>query len=378
MKRRSVRRVKRTAVVAAVVTLLAACGGDSDAGEGPVAVASTGAEGQSIEPVSTAPEGSIGSAPATTDAQLVELGPSTPRAVPTAMTRDLRYHDTGEPFEDRAGVVDVIAPTEGDGPWPTVVVFHGDPFAVGKGWHRKDAQLIAEHGRVVFLPAWGHVNRSTLPDLGAHSLLEVFAEEAVCAVLFAKTHTEDYGGDPENITLYGVSAGGNALLVASFSDTDPIETCAVSGERVQPQALVPIEADWLVGGSLDAEIREQPELFYAWSPWRQLDGSQQTTIDVMVAERVIDYYRRSVGPDPATSWLSYRHSDIDLVADLDARGFLADGTIDPKDLGEYAVEILLEAGYDATLTVMPGATHDTWGEEGIAVVVDTVVKASGG
>ena len=67
--------------------------------------------------------------------------------------------------------------------------------------------------------------------------------------------------------------------------------------------------------------------------------------------------------------------DIDLVADVTERGFLDDGSFDLRESGEYAVEILTEAGYDANLIVMPGAQHANWGEEGTATEVDTVLHA---
>lgn len=342
---------KITFVIAAFV-LLAACGGESDSVDA----------------------GTVNSAPTIVEAQSDEPAPATPEVMQTEMTENLIYHPGDEPFKGDSGSIDVIAPTEG-GPYPTVVVFHGDPRYASKGWHRYDAQLIAEQGRVVFLPAWGHFDSHATSDLGQRAVLEMEKRELACAVLFAQAHTEEYGGDPKSITLYGLSAGGNAVLMAGLAGFDPLETCSVSGGPVQPQALVPIDADWTVGGHGDAEIREAPELFYLKTPWRHLDGSQSVAIHVVVPEHSGSYVR-SVEPDPSTSWLSYRHSDIDLVADLDARGYLADGEFSLTESNEYAVEILLEAGYDATLVVMPGATHESWGEEGTAVVVETVLNAS--
>lgn len=52
------------------------------------------------------------------------------------------YHPTDERFTRDSGLVYVIAPTEG-GPYPTVVVFHGNPGLVSKKWHRIDAAMIA-------------------------------------------------------------------------------------------------------------------------------------------------------------------------------------------------------------------------------------------
>jgi hypothetical protein len=145
---------------------------------------------------------------------------------------------------------------------------------------------------------------------------------------------------------------------------------------VAVQALVPIDADWVLGGSWDSDLAETPEAFYSMTPWRFLDGSQDIPIHVMVTE-IVGPYTRRVEPDPSNSWLTYRHPDIDLVADITYRGFLEDGEFSLRESGEYAHQILTEAGYDSSLVLMPGARHAVWGEVGTAVVVETVLNAVG-
>ncbi len=211
-------------------------------------------------------------------------------------------------------------------------VFHGDPLGASKSWHRNDATLIAERGRVVFLPAWGH---TTLP-LDASELdnsFDVLVREVTCAVAFAAATTAEYGGDPDHVTLYGLSAGGNAVLMAGLAGADPLDSCVATGPAVTPQALVPIEADWLLGGSWDQQLSENPEAFYGLTPWRFLDGSRDMPIHVMVAESSLS---RSVEPDPSTSWLADRHTDIDLPGELEESGYLADDTFGNDESGEYA------------------------------------------
>ncbi len=289
-------------------------------------------------------------------------GPALP--LETELVEDIVYHPTEEPFTKDSGLVDIITPTEG-GPYPTVVVFHGDPRAASKEWHRSDAEMIAERGRVVFLPAWGdHAGASR----------DLINRELACAVSFAREHTEEYGGDSDDITLYGLSAGGNAVLMAGLGGFQPLDTCTAAGPAVQPQALVPIDADWLMGGSGDAEFSEDPEAFYSITPYRHLDGSQDVVIHVLITNDPT--FVRPVGPDPSTSWLSYRHPDIDLVAELDAGGYLDDGELSLGESGEWAYQVLLDAGYNATLAVIPNATHQSWGTEGTQVVVETVLGGS--
>ncbi len=344
--------MKNLKVVATIFVLLAACGGDSE---------------MTVEETRN-------TAHATTAAAAIKTVATTASGeMPTEMTEDLRYHPADEPFSTKSGAVDVIAPSDGDGPWPTVVVFHGDPRSAGKGWHRPDARLIAERGRVVFLPAWGHFDSAAAQDMGMGTSWDLTVRELKCAVAFAHSHTAEFGGDPDDITLYGLSAGGNAVLMAGLTEEEPLETCAVSAPAVAVQALVPIDADWVLGGDWDNELTSNPDAFYSMTPWRFLDGSQDIPIHVMVTE-ITGPYTRSVEPDAVTSWLSYRHTDIDLVADLDERGYLADGYFSLRESGEYAFEILKDAGYETRLVVMPDARHASWGEEGMAVVVDTVLN----
>jgi hypothetical protein len=301
-------------------------------------------------------------------------GPTTePKgSLETSLVTDVVYHVADERFSADSGLTDVIAPTEG-GPWPTVVVFHGDPRSASKLWHRPDATEIAGQGRVVFLPAWGHTTLANDPASLADTW-EVLVREVSCAVAFAAANTEEYGGDPDHITLYGLSAGGNAVLMAGLAGAEPLDTCNTPGPPVIPEALLPIDADWVLGGGWDSQLSENPEAFYSFTPWRYLDGSQKLRIYVMVTED--QSLVRSVAPDPSTSWLSYRHSDIDLPAELGAMGFLDDGGFGLVESGEYAYEVLIDAGYDATLVSMPGARHAAWGEEGLRVVVEAVLEAS--
>lgn len=292
----------------------------------------------------------------------------------TELTTDLVYHPTEEPFSKDSGLVDVVAPTEG-GPWPTVVVFHGDPRMAGKRWHRSDATLIAEQGRVVFLPAWG--DTPTPDDAGEYAEFAGLAvREAQCALVFAASNTAGFGGDPEQIAVYGLSAGASILMMAGLAEPDPLDNCLADGPVPEVQALVAIDADWLIGGRGDQHFMEDPDVFYAVTPWRLLDGSPHVAIVVMVAEIGGPSYERPVGPKPDQGWLSYRHPDIDLLAVLDEGGYVDDDSLSLRESGEYAHQVFVDAGYDATLVVIPEASHESWGEAGTAVIVDTVLDAS--
>ena len=75
--------------------------------------------------------------------------------------------------------------------------------------------------------------------------------------------------------------------------------------------------------------------------------------------------------------MSTRHTDIDLVTDLSQRGYLADGKFYLKESNEYAYEVLTDMGYDTSWVVMAGSHHDSWSDEGRAIVIETVLNAEG-
>lgn len=291
----------------------------------------------------------------------------------TELTTDLVYHPTEEPFSKDSGLIDVIAPT-GDGPWPTVVVFHGNPRMTSKEWHRRDATMIAERGRVVFMPAWG--DTPSPQDANEYAELSgLAAREAQCALAFAASTTAEFGGDPEHITLYAYSAGANPSMMAALAEPDPLDNCLTDDPLPELQAIVALDADWTIGGHGDQHFIEDPDVFYAKSPWRLLDGSHDIPIVVMVTE-IEEPYKRPIGAEPEQGWLAYRHTDIDLLAALDEGGYLNDGAYSLRESGEYAHQALLDTGYDATLVVIAEASHERWGESGTAVIVDTVLEAS--
>jgi predicted esterase len=321
--------------------------------------------------------GSPSDAATTIPERTTEAPTTTEAPLPYEVTGDLVYHDGDDRFIDDEGLINVVAPIA-EGPWPVVVAFHGNPRGVDKAWMMPTARAIARQNRVVFVPTWGSVSGTFQRDASLEEEFDLLVREIQCAVLFAKDRAAEYGGDPNHITVYGYSAGGNAALMAGFGHADPLETCAANGDAVQPQAIVNGDGDVLLGAATwDDELDAEPDAFYALTPWRRVDGSHEFKVVVAAVENTTSPYERQLGDDPYASALATRHVDIDLVASMTAMGFLDDGVFSNRDANEWAYLTLLEAGYDVELVILPDSNHDSISLEGEALLIDTIVNAEG-
>jgi acetyl esterase/lipase len=292
------------------------------------------------------------------------------------------YHSGDERFENAEQKMDVVVPTSG-GPWPVVVVFHGGGGGLSKEWSMPIARAIGEQGRVVFVPSHARTSVEWRSEATLREEWDLVVAEVRCAVAFAKTTAADYGGDPDHVTVMGYSGGGNSALMAAMSDHDPLEACVVSGPGVEPQAVVNIEGDVLLGPPYyDSAFADDPDTFYAFTPWRDLDADDRFPVFVVAADTRLSA-ERPVGDDRA--WVDLRHVDIDLDGELDAMGVFDDGVFTNLEGNRWAYETLLAAGYDTTWMLLPDSHHasvneaDDWGMSPQAwqLTIDTVLNAEG-
>jgi acetyl esterase/lipase len=304
----------------------------------------------------TAIEGPDESAASTTTTQS-DTTTSAPTSTTTtssdaAFTRmeDLTYLTVdGEAFEG-----DIYVP-EGEGPWPVVVMFHGNS-ASGKNDTMTTvvAEAAATAGIYVFVPNWlTGVTRFT-PEL-----FDFFYAAANCAVAYAQP-------DPDvslPVVVYGFSAGvGPASLAALDPASEPIPGCVVENPPAPITGAVFGDGEYFLQSTIfDGAFAADPEAMQArvatvvdpslWSTdmetrfflWFADEGTLSRTFD---------------DPWDETGWLAQRDPDGSIREDLDRLGQLDDGAISFIDEGQFMALRLGEAGIEVTLDNYPGG-HST-------------------
>jgi para-nitrobenzyl esterase len=109
-------------------------------------------------------------------------------------------------------VLSVTAPVDAQR-LPVMVWFHGGAYVSGGGEAAKyDSDLLAAEGRVVVvtvtyrLGVFGYLN---LLDDGCDNL---GLRDQICALQWVRDHIEAFGGDPRRVTIFGQSAGADAVM----------------------------------------------------------------------------------------------------------------------------------------------------------------------
>jgi len=142
-----------------------------------------------------------------------------------ATSYDLAYHRAG----DVELKLDLAAPTEGDGPFPAVVVIHGGAWRTGnKRGNRPALAEFARRGYVAISPQYRHCPRDVFPTQ-LHDLK--------AAVRWLRVHATEYRVDPDHIGAMGFSAGGHlSMMLGVTGPEDGLEGDAPPGSpssRVQ-------------------------------------------------------------------------------------------------------------------------------------------------
>lgn len=183
--------------------------------------------------------------------------------------------------------LDILAPTDG-AELPTIVVLPGGPPPFEhRRYMEQFAAELARRGAVVFLavyrsPASGHPEGLRLPDVR-------------CAVRYARSHTAEYGGDPQRVILVGHSVGSDLALQTAVDPEGDTPDCLAEGDGI-PESVVGLSG--FQGVVLDGAADEGPPMLLAWGTADEVygEGGQELT-DALIAAGFDAEYREFEGVD---------------------------------------------------------------------------------
>ena len=119
------------------------------------------------------------------------------------------------------------------------------------------ATEVAQRGAVVFAPDWGIVignfanpfSPVILTPQEMRAQLPVELGDVAAIIRFARATGPSYGGDADNLTLFGHSGGANQALMEPFSGVAASEGALQGAGSTIPESLVVFDADYLLAGA---------------------------------------------------------------------------------------------------------------------------------
>jgi acetyl esterase/lipase len=254
----------------------------------------------------------------TTAPTLTTTPSPTAEAVSIETTKDIPYAYV----DGHTSLLDVYAPSE-PGPWPVIVTAHG--WAQSRRFMVYLAEAIASQGAVIY-----NINVDyRIPHL-------IAIEQIACAIRFARVTAEDYGGNPNRITLVGNSAGASTGAVVALAGDDFEGDCVENDAPALPDAFVGFEGPYdytmnIYSPAIDHTYlkSKDPELWEAINPYSHIGRNPDLQVRLLHGE------------DEDTHWY-----DFPPQASIDFHQALAD------------------AGYDVTLTIVDLAAHTDLGYSG--------------
>jgi len=127
--------------------------------------------------------------------------------------------------------LDVLAPITGEG-LPTIVLLPGGPVAFEKRRYMdRLSAALARRGAVVFLTTYRSAVTGNAPEL------DDTLHDVRCSVRYARSVTDEYGGDPSKVLLVGHSVGSKLALQTAVSSESATPGCLADGDGV-PEGVV--------------------------------------------------------------------------------------------------------------------------------------------
>lgn len=212
-------------------------------------------------------------------------------------------------------VTDVFAPRDGDR-LPVLVMLHGtggehqvmDPLA----------RALAEEGVVVYVPTWPAIDQRAPYPADDDEPYRLQAEAVVCALRFARRTAAEFGGDPDDLTVFGHSGGATAGARVALVATPPWPGIDCDPEvSHRPRRFIATGGDF---PGVYQDSTECPELFEPYNPMsiepsnsdlevRLLHGYYDTAVDARVS-LLFDHHLDDCGVDAAFVATDTGHSEM--------------------------------------------------------------------
>lgn len=199
-------------------------------------------------------------------------------------------------------------------------------------------------------------------------------ERMACAVRFARARAQDYGGDPSWLTLFGHSGGANIAAIVAFADPEVPKGCVARSGSIVPQDLVLFEGEWLMAGDpqWDELLAEDPGVKAPMLPWAYVVDGEQMPVRVLASEYGPDL--GFVEIDDPDAWMALRDPTGTLGREADRMGIFDDGVLDIREMQALLVHHLRALDYDATLSTLPASDHLSVSDEGMQVLIDSILQ----
>ncbi|MBC2595384.1 alpha/beta hydrolase [Ruficoccus amylovorans] len=146
------------------------------------------------------------------------------------VVKDVAYKATSP-----ANVLDLYYPQSGEAPYPTHIYLHGGGWTGGGKNLGPNQKLVFEQlAQQGFL---GIAVEYQLVDAAKDRYMRTCAVDCMDALRYIFAHADELGVDPENVFVWGGSAGGQLALLCA---TAPIS--ALQGDNPNPEGGAPIRA----------------------------------------------------------------------------------------------------------------------------------------
>jgi hypothetical protein len=242
---------------------------------------------------------------------------------------------------------------------------------------------VAQRGAVVFVPDWGIViNKfgmfgATLTPKELRAALPVEMGDVAAIIRFARANGPTYGGDPENLTLFGHSGGANQALMEPFSGAAASEGALAGAGSSIPERAVVFDADYLLAGTSmwDEVLAGEPGVMQLLTPWPSLGRRVEFPITI-IGSGDPGLSRKLGDPWATDSWFVVRDPSGDIRRGLEKLGAFEGDRITNESIEQLLVERLEADDDTVTYVRLTDSSHEYLSPEGMESLLDALLPTS--